>query len=378
VPEPLKNHFGESVPRRIAEQIITVWPAFEAEDFVRDSLVGYGQLELMDRGRHIARALERHLPPHFPDAISILLQSVRESRPPFDGGSAMAPFVYLPHVSFVAQSGLEHFDQSMQALHLLTQRFTAEFSIRPFIERYPERALALLHTWVSDPSVHVRRLVSEGTRPRLPWAGRLREFQKNPDRVIELLERLKDDPELYVRRSVANNLNDIGRDNPSVLVAVASRWMENASTERRALVRHALRTLVKAGNRDALQILGFGGKASVQLASASVTPQRVGRGGKVVVEFSLRSTARRVQQLLVDLRVHYVKASGTTSAKVFKLRIVGLASGEVSTFRKSLSLRDMTTRQHYPGKHIVEAIVNGATIPIGAFTLTKSAAETGR
>jgi 3-methyladenine DNA glycosylase AlkC len=257
----------------------------------------------------------------------------------------------------------------MQAQHALTQRFTAEFSIRPFIERYERETLALLRTWARDPDVHVRRLVSEGTRPRLPWAGRLPRFQRDPSPVLALLELLKDDPELFVRRSVANNLNDIGKDHPDVLVDVARRWMENASPARQALVRHALRSLVKQGHPGALQVLGFGQRARIVIEDVAIVPARVASGGKVAVAFAVRSTARKVQRILVDFRVHFVKANGKPTPKVFKLRVVDLPPDGRLPLRKTVSLADLTTRRHYPGRHAVDVVVNGTVVPIGAFVL---------
>ena len=167
----------------------------------------------------------------------------------------------MPHCFFVAEYGLDHFEPSMQAHYQLTQRFTAEFSIRPFLIKHTEATLARLRQWARDPNEHVRRLVSEGTRPRLPWASRLPAFQADPAPVLALLELLKDDPALYVRRSVANNLNDIGKDHPRVLMQTAQRWMRDATPERAWVVRHALRWAVKQGDPAALKVLGFGKKS---------------------------------------------------------------------------------------------------------------------
>jgi 3-methyladenine DNA glycosylase AlkC len=370
VAEPLKSHFTLDVARQLASRVEAVWPAFRSGVFVSEVAEGFDTLELMDRGRHIARVLHRHLPADYPSAIDVLLRSVGDRPARSEGDGGMASFFYLPHVSFVAEFGLDHFEESMRAQYVLTQRFTAEFSIRAFIERHERRALAMLRKWASDPDVHVRRLVSEGTRPRLPWAGRLRRFQQDPSPVLALLERLKDDPELYVRRSVANSLNDIGKDHPGVLVEVARRWMEGAGAERKALVRHALRSLVKEGHLGALTVLGFGRDADVTIEDVVITPKRVGRGGKVAVAFTVRSTARRAQRVLVDLRVHFVKAKGKASPKVFKVKAAELDGGATVSCRKTVSLADLTTRQHYPGKHLVEALVNGRVVPIGAFTLT--------
>ena len=365
--EPLKNSFSARVPRAIARQIKAVWPEFRDRAFLADVLAGFEEIELMDRGRAIARALRRHLPKDYLAALDILMKSIDEHRPGDGPGGAMASFFYLPHTFFIAEFGIDHFEPSMTAQHRLTQVFTAEFSVRPFLERYEGKTLAVLREWAADPSEHVRRLVSEGTRPRLPWASRLRSFQKNPAPVIVLLELLKDDPEVYVRRSVANNLNDIGKDNPAVLLRVCRRWMKGASKERRALVRHALRSLVKEGNAEALDILGFGGIAEVLVEKVRFEPKSVRRGGTVAITFKLRGTSRLAQHLILDLRVNFVKASGSSSPKVFRLKAIDLAPGEAVAFRKTVSLADLTTRKHHPGSHEVAVQVNGRAFPLGAF-----------
>lgn len=366
----LKDYFTIEVPGRLAAMVAAVWPAFDSKAFLADAIDGFDILELMDRGRHVADALRRHLPDDYPEALAILMRSIGPRPGRSDGDGGMSTFFYLPHVLFVARHGLDRFDESMQAQYELTKRFTAEFSIRPFIDRYPDRALRLLRQWAFDRDEHVRRLVSEGTRPRLPWAGRLRRFQEDPSPVLELLELLKDDPAEYVRRSVANNLNDIGRDHPERLVATARRWLSNASADRRALVRHALRSLVKAGHPGALDALGYGTRADVSIEDVTITPRRVAPGGKVAIEFTVRSRAARPQRVLVDVRIHFVRARGTTSSKVFKLKALELEGRTCATCRKSVSLADLTTRRHYPGRHDVDAIVNGRILPIGHFTLT--------
>ena len=367
--EALKASFDERVPRAIARQIEAVWPAFRSRKFLADVLTNYETLELMDRGRSIGDALGRHLPQDFPEALDIVMRSIEVPRVrPYPAGG-MSSFYYLPHTSFIAQRGLGHFDESMRAQHRLTQLFTAEFSIRPFIQRYEAEALAVLRNWASDPSHHVRRLVSEGTRPRLPWASRLPRFQKNPAPVIELLELLKDDPEIYVRRSVANNLNDIGKDHPDLLVKVAKRWMKGASDERRAIVQHALRSLVKLGNPEALAILGFRTVSGIRIGRATITPARARLGSSVAISFDVTNTAPESQRLLVDLRVFFVKARGESSPKVFKLKSVLLDPRKTASFRKTITLAELTTRKHYPGTHRVEALVNGKAFTIGSFEL---------
>lgn len=364
--EPLKDSFGPSVPRRIARMISAVHPTFLAEAFVRDALEGYEALELTPRARQISRALHAHLPSDYEEAIRILLASL--GRPIEDTElTGMDVFVYLPHVFFVADYGLEHFDTSMRAQYELTKRFTAEFSIRAFLEREPERSLAVLRTWARDPSPHIRRLVSEGTRPRLPWAPRLRRFQEDPRPVLELLELLKDDPELLVRRSVANNLNDIGKDNPDLLVQTCRRWAKDASEERSWVIRHALRSAVKRGDQGALRILGFGDGDGAEVRRLRAEPTRVTIGDAVRITFDLANTGDSPRSFNADLRVHFVRANGGSGPKVFKVRVVELEPGTSAALTKSISLRQHSTRTHYPGRHRVEVVVNGRSLAQATF-----------
>jgi len=367
VAEPLKNRYGLEIPRRIADMIVHVCPSFPKQAFLRDALAGYDALELMPRGRHIARALHAHLPQDVPKALDILLASL--DAPGTNPDGALASFLFLPHTVYVADHAIDYFEAAMHAQHALTQRFTAEFSIRPFIEKYPERTFARLREWTHDPSPHVRRLVSEGTRPRLPWAPRLRALQRDPRPALELLELLKDDPELYVRRSVANHLNDIGKDHPALLNRVAKRWLTGATPERAWIVRHALRSAIKRGDAGPLAVSGFGAKAEISLRNATVAPRRVKSGGRVRFAFDLVNRLSRSQRVLVDLRVFYVKADGRTTPKVFKFKTLDFDPKQAWTLEKSLSLADLSTRKHYPGEHRVELLLNGRAVPLGTFRL---------
>lgn len=365
----LKLFFNRRVVEQISTEITRAYPTFSSSAFESRCLSGLDELELVARGWHIAEALREFLPSDFEHAADLLVRSLG---PLLGGGeqNGMAPFKYLPHVLYVAKYGLDHFEAAMNAQHALTQRFTAEYSIRPYLDRYPEATLARLREWTSDPSVHVRRLVSEGTRPRLPWAPRIPRFQRDPAPVLELLELLKDDPELYVRRSVANNLNDIGKDHPELLVAVATRWLSDANAERRWLVEHALRSLVKRGHAGALRVLGFGGKPRVAIETVTIRPKRVAIGGRVRFSVVLVSKSRSPQDLLVDFAVHFKKANGRAAPKVFKLRRVALAAGARAELSGSVSLAVHTTRQPYPGRHKLELLVNGEVFPLGEFTVS--------
>lgn len=365
---PLVAQYGPDVPHAIARMVAAVYPALAVDAFLHDALAGYEALGLMPRGLHIARALHRHLPADYAQALPLVLAAAQQPHGR-DPGLSLAAFVYLPYTAYVGAYGLAHWALSMQALHALTPRFTAEFSIRPFLEQHPEATLEQLMHWTHDPNEHVRRLVSEGTRPRLPWAARLRAFQRDPQPVLALLERLKDDPALYVRRSVANNLNDIGKDHPALLASTAQSWLHQAPPQRRWIVQHALRSAIKRGEPGALAVLGFGTQAPVRIDAASVLPAQAVLGDTLEIAFDVTNTSAQAARVLVDCAVHFVKAKGASRPKVFKLSTLELAPGATQRVHKRIALVPLTTRTHYPGLHRVEALLNGQAQAVGSFVL---------
>lgn len=366
--EPLKRFFDTRLIRDIAESLHGAYPRLDVRRFVTDATRGLEALELVARGGHVADVMYRHLPQDFKTAADILERSLG---PELDRteGFGMAPFRYLPHVVFVGRHGLGDFEPAMRLQYELTKRFSAEWSIRPFLVEHRDRTLARLRDWATDENVHVRRLVSEGTRPRLPWAPRLRDFQGDPAPVLGLLELLKDDPERYVQRSVANNLNDIAKDHAEVAVATCRRWLDDATPTRRWIVAHALRSLVKRRHAGALALLGFGGKPAITIEKVQLPKAAVRIGGELRLAFDLVSTSRKPQDLAVDFAVHFVKANGECRPKVFKLRSLELAPRERAQLAAKVSFANLTTRTHYPGAHRVDAIVNGATFPLGEFVV---------
>jgi 3-methyladenine DNA glycosylase AlkC len=366
--ELLKDFFDRTRIASIAQGLSRVHPALPQRAFVRECLVDFAELTLTQRAARIADVMRRHLPDDYEQAVALLIASLGEVLPGTDS-FGMAPFRYLPHVTYVARYGLEHFESSMRAQLELTQRFSAEFSIRHFLVRYPEATHARLLAWSDHPSPHVRRLVSEGTRPRLPWAARLAAYQRDPSPVLILLERLKDDPERYVQRSVANNLNDIAKDHPNLVVDVCRRWLVDATPARQWVVGHALRSLVKQGNRGALELLGAAAAPSVVVESVQLAPRRVRLGGSLRLSLELRSTAASAQQLIADYVVHFVKANGERRPKVFKLKRLTLAAGAQVRLEASVSFAQMTTRKHYAGVHRVELSVNGERFELAEFVV---------
>lgn len=245
----------------LAHNISLVHPAFDAASFRREAMRDIAPLAILDRGKHLARVMRDHLPPHFDDAADILIRSLT---PPHSATEdlGLAVFFYLPHVSFFAAYGLDAaenggrdpFETAMRAQYEVTRRFSAEFSIRPYLIRWPERTLGRLMEWTRDACPHVRRLCSEGTRPRLPWAMRIPGFIKDPRPVLPLLEYLKDDPDQYVRRSVANHIGDIAKDHPELAFDICRRWAVGASEPLKWIIRHAVRHPAKKGVAEALHL----------------------------------------------------------------------------------------------------------------------------
>lgn len=374
--EPLKHLLNDGVPPRIAAMLKRAWRGFDTAAFLRQIEPGYEGLELMQRGQRIAEALHAQLPTDVPRALAVLTESLDppmglDARGEPDAGDRpYSAFLYLPHSMYIAAHGLPHLDDAMRAQHALTQRFTAEFSLRPYLLHHREATLKHLRAWAQDNNAHVRRAASEGTRPRLPWAPRLPAFQKDPTFALPLLDALKDDPSSYVRRSVANHLGDIAKDHPGVATDIARNWLRGASADREALVRHGLRFLVKQGHAGALETLGVGHAVQLNVAAARITPAHAAIGGKLRIEADLHNSTQRPQRVLADLQVHYVKASGETAPKVFKLSTVEIAPGETVTLGKTLSLAQMTTRTHCPGRHAVALLLNGRSLPLGHFDLT--------
>lgn len=376
--ELLKDSFGPQIVHGIADAIRRAHATFDVDRFTAAALDGYEDLELTPRARQIAAVLGDFLPADRGKAIDIIVASLgpeRENCDPddverSDDHDPMSGFFYLPHGYFVADEGGAHFDQAMRANYEITKRFTSEFSIRTPLRDQTEATLEVLAKWALDANVHVRRLVSEGTRTRLPWSFRLKNFQEDPAPVLALLEVLKDDPVEYVRRSVANNLNDLAKDHPELVVATAQRWWAGADKDRRRLIRHGLRSLVKAGDPGALAVLGFGADSPASLGPVMIEPQQASIGDKVRIEATVENPSTNSCGALVDLRVHFVKANGSSSAKVFKGAELNLGPGESGQVRKTISIAQHTTRTHYPGVHNVEIMINGVAHAAGHFEVS--------
>lgn len=359
-PAPLlKEIFNRDRLQHFARETATIHPAFDGERFLALTSDGLDDLSIMQRLRQIAVSFHATLPGPFEKNIEILWALA----PRINHGFAS---ITLPE--YVALYGHDHFDLSMEALAFFTRFGSSEFAVRHFLQKDLARTLDVMQRWSLDDNEHVRRLSSEGCRPRLPWSFHLKALIADPSPVAPILENLKSDQSLYVRKSVANHLNDITKDHPEWVFDTIAGW-DQADARTGWIMKQALRTLIKKGDSRALHIFGAGHKAEVDVTGFSVTPAALKLGGAVKISAMLVSTASAPQKLLVDYAVHYVKKAGGTSKKVFKWKEITLEAGATVDLSISRAIRDFTTRVHYAGRHAVELIVNGEVLAEGAFEI---------
>jgi 3-methyladenine DNA glycosylase AlkC len=258
---PLKLILDKAAVDQLGENLHQVYEKFEKGEFIHDAMKGIEPLSITQRSSHIAESMRKYLPEKYEDAIKIILNTLT---PPLTktADNGLAPLFYMPHCSFIAKYGVDPvfnmgsdpFETSMNAQFELTKRFTCEFSIRSFLIHDEARTLAVLYKWMLDEDPHVRRLCSEGTRPRLPWSMKIDSFVKDPSPCLPILELLKNDPDLYVRRSVANHVGDIAKDNLELALTLCENWLSNASTDLKWVIRHALRHPDKKGIERAREL----------------------------------------------------------------------------------------------------------------------------
>ncbi len=360
-----KDWFDRSAALALARQVHAAYPEFNKKSFIRQATCGLESLEFHGRVKHFSDALAATLPP-VPEALEILVRSLPAQQT--DCHSLTEGWLLWPVGHFIGEHGLDHYEQSMAAMQQVTMRFSAEFPIRAFIERYPQRAMQDLLKLTAHSNPHVRRWCSEGCRPRLPWGRKLRELVADPSPIWPILEALKDDPELYVRRSVANNLNDIAKDHPQQVLKRCRAWLKGASPERRWIVRHGLRTLIKQGDPVALKLIGFSKPDQIE-ARLKLKPASIQVGGNVEMEAVLMNTGKQKQSLMVDYAVYYVRRSGKTTVKVFKWKSLELAAGERVELTKRHPMKKTSVRALYPGRHTLELQVNGIRLARQDFSL---------
>lgn len=378
MPEPFKNLFNADLIQDLGEHLHRQYPAFARREFIRAACHDLAGLELKQRALQITRALEQYLPQDFLQARRILLAALHPEEETDLKGLRMDKqgvrgWAVMPMADFIARRGLGHFDDSLEALAEMTKRFSAEFAVRTFINADLKNSLRHIRQWAGSGNYHVRRLASEGARPRLPWAEQIPALITDPAPMLPVLKKLRDDTSEYVRRSVANHLNDIAKDHPQLLETLLPEWLADAPPERERLLRHACRTLIKKGNPAVLQAFGFTPakivRRNLELESFEVSTRKPCIGGKMALDLRLKSTHKKPQLLVVDYVMHWRRANGQWSPKVFKWKNLELPPGETLVLRKNHSFQKVTTRTYYPGAHRVAVQINGCLMAERDFDL---------
>ena len=375
--EPFKNNISLELVDLIADQLDRHMPAvgygFDRADFTGPVLAVLDGLELKQRSSLIADHLHRVLPGDLGDRYHILGSMLHPAEDLTDQQSddqGITGWGMLPLCDLVGRYGLADFERSLDMLKTMTRHFSSEFDVRHYLIADQDRALAIMGEWLDDPDHHVRRLVSEGARPRLPWGLRLQSLVTDPAPMLPLLTALRDDESEYVRRSVANHLNDIAKDHPDLVADLARDWLRGADKNRTRLVKHACRTMIKQGHPGVLAAFGLN-PPELNLSTLDIATPVVTLGPDGALEFTatLTSTGTADQALVIDYLVHFVKANGTRAPKVFKGSKLTLRPGEVATFTRRHPVRPITTRKYYGGLQALSLRINGADVGWAEFEL---------
>lgn len=350
--------FNEDYFKYLVRQVKEVYPKIDQKKFLKELVEDLGPKSLNERMHHTAHILRAHLPVDFKAAVQLLDQII----PKMAKG-----YTALVFPDFIGLFGLDHPELSLKALKNYTSYGSSEFAIREFLRKDFERTIQTMYVWANDQNHHVRRLASEGSRPRLPWSFKLDAVLENPKLTAPILNALHADPELYVRKSVANHLNDISKEHPDYMLRLISSWDHNHG-HTAWIIKHASRTLIKKGHLKALSVFKVN-NPKVKVEAFAIHPPVIRLGDSLEFSFSLRSTSTSTQKILIDYIIHYVKKGGGTSPKVFKLKEFELASGALMTINKKQRFVDFTTRKHYPGIHTIELQINGTVLKGGTFRL---------
>lgn len=359
--EPLKFMVDRDVVEDIAARVAVIAPEFDAAAFISDLMAALPDLELKPRIEAIARRLRAGLAAEWRQALDVVV-AVARREPPIGG------FAAWPLCTFVEIFGVADPDVSLPAMEHLTKRASCEFAIRPFLRDHWDAAYAQLMTFTEHADESVRRLPSEGTRPRLPWGMGVPRLKEDPMPGLALIERLRHDPSETVRRSVANHLNDIAKDHPDIVTKTVRRWSRESATDPK-MVSHALRTLVKNGDAGALGVLGFTTDAEIEVDRFEITPGSVEMGHHIHLTAEVRSTSGKSQRLVIDFVIHHVNASGATSPKVFKWTTLELAAGDTATLTKRRLIQQASTRTYRAGSHRVDLQIAGTNAATAAFAV---------
>ena len=351
MPELIKNRFHQESIEQFAQAFQSVYPTFKVKEFLKAILdETWDDLELKNRIHRIAFTLGQFLPSDYAKAITLIDQVVTMN------SIEVCRFWIFPTFVELYGQETENWTISIEALARYTSYSTSEFAVRPFIFKDEKRMMAQIYKWSKDENEHIRRLASEGCRPQLPWAQALPNYKKDPTPILPILEQLKADPSLYVRKSVANNLNDISKTHPELVIKIAKEWYgENDFTN--WIVKHACRTLLKKGNHEVLEIFGYHDGTAIDVSDFSLKESSILLGNTLVFSFSIQSNVAKKVRL--EYGIDYVKANGKRNRKIFKLSELLLKENQKANYTKKHAFADLSTRKHYPGIHSITLIING-------------------
>ncbi len=367
IPFKLKDVYTPELVKSYAALIRQIHPSFPAEGFSKKIFSRkWKDLELKERMRHISDQLNHHLPGPYKKSVSIVVKSIDHLLKLY--GEKMA-FEYGFVPDFVERFGIHEPDVSIPALEKITQWTSAEFAIRPFILKYPDRMYEQMLTWADHKSPNVRRLASEGFRPRLPWGMGIPMLKKDPSPILSVLEKLKQDPSETVRRSVANNLNDISKDHPEMFLEIIIRW-QGKNSETDWVIRHASRGLLKRGHATVLSLFGFDQHQSTLNIDHFTFSKKVTRESKLEFSFRISNTSNKPVNARIEYAIDYITSTGKNSRKVFQIREKELVPNSQEMISRFQRFIDLTTRKHYAGKHRIAILINGKEMAEGFFILS--------
>jgi 3-methyladenine DNA glycosylase AlkC len=366
--EPFKNSFNKKTVTTLAKELTLVEESFNATLFKKNILKELEELELKDRVRLISNVLHEifshELNYSYKKTIQILLKALKKKDSPLTG------FQAWPISQYVEDYGRDDLKTSLKAMYIITKLFTSEFCIRPFIDLYPDEVFSTLHEWTSDECEHIRRFASEGTRPNLPWGLKVRGIHENLNRNIELLEKLKYDEHDYVIKSIANHLNDISRLDEKLFLKTVQDWNKDKRISKK-IIRHSSRTLLKQGHPKALKLHGYDPKININLSGLKLSKKKIKEGDRFDLSFDLvsLSNSSKTNKIIVEYIIHYPKKDGSLSPKAFRLKDTTILSGSRMKLLKSIHFKNVTTRKHYKGEHLLEIQVNGQKLDATKFLL---------
>ncbi|MFC6998743.1 DNA alkylation repair protein [Rufibacter roseus] len=366
MPTPLKEVYSPQFFDGFTKVLQKVVPTVDPVEFKRQIFAeGWEAKELKERMRHTAQVLHHFLPQEFPEAVRLILQSINQLKAE-QFPVRHVEFMFFP--DYVELYGLDDLETSTMAMEQITQFISCEFAVRPFLLKYPEQMMAQMLAWSKHEHHAVRRFASEGCRPRLPWAMALPFLKKNPSPILPILENLKNDPFEFVRRSVANNLNDISKDNPELVLELLAQW-KGQTPEADWVVKHGCRTLLKQGHTEVLKYFGYEGDAQLALQDFKVLTPEVSLGKDLLFSFVLQNTSDLPQKVRLEYGVYYQKANKSLARKVFKISEREYAPVEKVAITRKQSFKYITTRKYYTGPHRVSLIVNGQEKDIADFVV---------